>query len=414
MNLSPNTQAILLLTSYFNTPQQNDVKPLTNTEWGRFAQWLKAQAMTPADLLIADPTNCLQKWHDPHISLERLLQLLQRGHALAFALEKWQRAGLWVITRSDPEYPKRLKLRLTTNAPPIFFGCGNKALLNAGGLAVVGSRHTTQEDLDFTAQVGQQAAQAHIPIISGGAQGVDQAAMQSAIQQHGSAIGILADNLLNASVSNKWRSGLMAGKCVLISATYPEAKFHVGHAMARNKYIYCLAEQALVIHAHQKGGTITGALENLKAQWVPLWVKHTVDLEAANQTLVEQGGKWCTADPAQFNIMTLFQATIPKAPVKSLMSSDLFTQDIFDPETSVPLSFFSDTKVKPMPSPSDCFYTLFLDEIKQHLKMPQTEKACLDFLPLHKSQLRQWLERAILDGFIQKCIIKKRIHYRWI
>ena len=31
---------------------------------------------------------------------------------MGLALEKWQRAGLWVMTRSDADYPVRLKKRL--------------------------------------------------------------------------------------------------------------------------------------------------------------------------------------------------------------------------------------------------------------------------------------------------------------
>ena len=46
--------------------------------------------------------------------------------------------------------------------------------------------------------------------------------------------------------------------------------------MARNRYIYCLADTAIVISSTaDKGGTWTGAIENLKAAWVPLWVKKT-------------------------------------------------------------------------------------------------------------------------------------------
>ena len=43
--------------------------------------------------------------------------------------------------------------------------------------------------------------------------------------------------------------------------------------MARNKYIYCLAESAMVVRAGMTGGTITGAMEALKHQWLPMQVK---------------------------------------------------------------------------------------------------------------------------------------------
>ena len=117
--LSPTAQATLLLTSYFSKASNESAKPLSNSEWGRFALWLKENSITPADLLVGDPQALLQAWHDKRISVERIVELLKRGHSLALAMEKWQRAGLWVVTRSDSEYPKRLKQRLKTDCPPV-------------------------------------------------------------------------------------------------------------------------------------------------------------------------------------------------------------------------------------------------------------------------------------------------------
>jgi len=46
---------------------------------------------------------------------------------------------------ADASYPKRLKTRLKEDAPPVLYGCGDVALLENGGLAVVGSRHVDDE-----------------------------------------------------------------------------------------------------------------------------------------------------------------------------------------------------------------------------------------------------------------------------
>ena len=239
MNLSPTSQATLLLTCYFSKASNENAKPLTNAEWGRFALWLKEKSITPADLLVQDPAPLLQGWFDSRISTERIIELLNRGHSLALAMEKWQRAGLWVVTRSDPEYPRRLKQRLKTDSPPVLFGCGNKDLLNAGGLAVIGSRNASDSDLAFTDEIGAKAAIENIAIVSGGARGVDETAMLGAIRTGGTVIGVMADSLLKAATSSKWRRGLMDGHAVLVSPFYPEAGFSAGNAMARNKYIYC-------------------------------------------------------------------------------------------------------------------------------------------------------------------------------
>lgn len=342
MTLSTAAQATLLLTSYFSKPAKGAAKPLTPTEWGTFAQWLHEQGYTPADLLGSEGNEILQGWRHAKVPRERLEALLQRGSSMAFALEKWQRSGLWVITRSDPAYPKRLKKHLKHAAPPVLYGCGSAELLNAGGLAVVGSRKAGDEDLTYARRLGAKATQAAIGIVSGGAKGIDEAAMQGAIQEGGPVIGILSEGLLKAATSSQWRQGLMSGGLVLVSPYYPEASFNTGNAMGRNKYIYCLADAALVVHSGSSGGTKAGAEENLKKGWVPLWVKPTQDKEAGNQSLVDAGGTWCKEKIEQLDIGSLLAfpeaASSRQGPNQSdsVSSHEPSTDDTTEPSESEP------------------------------------------------------------------------------
>lgn len=427
MNLSPTAQATLLLTSYFGKAANEDLRPLTNSEWGRFALWLKEKAISPADLLTPDSRSLLTGWHDSRVGLDRILQLLGRGHSLALAMEKWQRAGLWVVTRSDPEYPKRLKHRLKTDCPPVLFGCGNKTLLNAGGLAVIGSRNASESDLAFTDQVGAKAALEGVAIVSGGARGVDEVAMLGAIRQGGFVIGVMADSLLKEAISSKWRKGLMDGKVVLLSPFYPEAGFSAGNAMARNKYIYCLADSSLVIHSGKKGGTLNGAEENLKKAWVPLWVKSTIDEDAANADLVAKGGRWFEADTRDLKISKLLkqdgllthQVKEEQVDLFSIAAQpELFSFAELKPEienaeeehyelgreeqveSAVSLVQFDESEAAP--SRPINFYQLFKTELQRMAKLPVTVDELVENTGLHKLQLNDWLKRAEEGGVVKK------------
>lgn len=427
MNLSQIAQATLLLTSYFSKATREDAKPLTNKEWGKFALWLKEKGLSPSDLLVADPMPLLASWHDSKISAERIIELLNRGHSLALAMEKWQRAGLWVVTRSDPEYPKRLKQRLKTDSPPVLFGCGNKALLNAGGLAVIGSRNASEADLAFTDQVGAKAAKEGIAIVSGGARGVDETAMLGAMKQGGVVIGVMADSLLKAATSSKWRKGLMEDHAVLVSPFYPEAGFSAGNAMARNKYIYCLADSSLVIHSGKKGGTLNGAEENLKKAWVPLWVKQTTDKDAANADLVTKGGRWLEANTQAFKIAELMcneggRANQVKEQMGDLFSMpaqpELFAETESEPEIKIVdpevervvnesqanIETISEQTAESEAAPSSPvdFYQLFTCELQRLAEKPVTVDELIESTQLHKSQLTEWLKRAVDDGVAKK------------
>lgn len=292
MKMTNDVVAALLLTSRLPGMSQTDVQPLGTGEWNALLAWLKDKNLKPGDLLLNDPSNILRDWDDPRCQGSRIQELLNRGMALSLALEKWQRAGIWVLARSEPEYPRRLKERLKSKCPPIIFGCGNIKLLESGGVAVIGSRNASSEDEKFALSLGRNLAGMGKTIISGGARGVDQAAMFGAIEAGGTVIGVLADSLLKTSVSSRYRQALLRKDIVLVSPFHPEAAFNVGNAMARNKYIYCLSDLAIAVHSSTKGGTWNGAIENLKGRWVPLWVKRTKDTEAANGKLVEKGAMW--------------------------------------------------------------------------------------------------------------------------
>lgn len=294
MNTSPQTQAILLMTVWFTKPGKDDPKPLSPTEWGRFAAWLKDQGKSPEALLTSnDPLDCLEGWLDPSITPERIRHLLGRSGALGLALEKWQRAGLWVMTRSDPDYPSRLKKRLKLDAPAVLFGCGNRRLLDQGGIAVVGSRAADEQDLAYTSRLGARIAAQRRSVLSGGARGIDETAMLGALETEGTAAGVLPDSLLRAATSAKYRKGLMKNDLALVSPFNPEAGFDAGNAMRRNRYIYCLADAGIVVATSKdSGGTWNGAIENLKHGWVPLWVKENADPDSGSAALVARGARW--------------------------------------------------------------------------------------------------------------------------
>ena len=173
---------------------------------------------------------------DRGITQDRIEYLLGRGGALGLALEKWQRAGLWVLTRSDAEYPDRLKKRLKLEAPPVLFGCGNKNLLSRGGIAVVGSRNASANELSFATEFGAEAASEGISIVSGGARGLDESVMLGALEREGTVVGVLADSLLRLVTSARYRRHLMSNDLVLISSFNPKAGFNAGNAMVRNRW----------------------------------------------------------------------------------------------------------------------------------------------------------------------------------
>ena len=221
-DLSADTEVVLLLCGRFGGEKQEAYQPLAPREYGELAKWLKALALRPSDLLTDAGHVALSSVQEARLERKRVEFLLGRGTAMALALERWARGGLWVISRADVgSFPQRLKDRLKNAAPPLLYGAGDKALLEKGGLAIIGSRDASESALSFTRGIAARCANEGLAVVSGGARGVDAAAMQGATEAGGYCIGVLASDLLKTSVNRQNRIGLQEGRLVLVSPFYP-------------------------------------------------------------------------------------------------------------------------------------------------------------------------------------------------
>ena len=336
-DLSADTEVVLLLCGRFGGEKQEAYQPLAPKEYGELAKWLKALALRPSDLLTDAGRVALSSVQEARLERQRVEFLLGRGTAMALALERWARGGLWVISRGDEAYPQRLKRRLKNAAPPLLYGAGDKALLDKGGLAIIGSRAASESALSFTRGLGARCANEGLAVVSGGARGVDAAAMQGATEAGGYCIGVLPSDLLKTSVNRQNRIGLQEGRLVLVSPFYPEAGFNAGNAMGRNRYIYTLADHALVINsALRSGGTWQGAIENLKHGWVPLYVR-TPGEGDGNAALVAEGALPFALTPdSPDTLIGLFGAQAVSQPLSDSAIIDEVQQSFLAPESDAP------------------------------------------------------------------------------
>lgn len=436
--LSADTEAVLLLCGRFGGEKQEPYSPLSPREYGELAKWLNGHSLRPSDLMGPAAPNWLMIAHEVKLERRRIEFLLGRGTGMALALERWSRGGLWVISRGDPAFPKRLKQRLKHSAPPLLYGAGNKALLEAGGLAVIGSRDASESALEFTRDLASRCAKVSIAVVSGGARGVDAAAMQGATEAGGCCVGVLAADLLKTSLNRQNRIGLQEGRLVLVSPFSPEAGFNAGNAMGRNRYIYVLADQALVIDsALRTGGTWAGAVENLQHGWVPMFVRSPGE-GAGNAALIEQGGLPFTNDDAQSDSLVdilvaqtqpaatdapTTQASLPLVNEAAVAPADPTVSLLLTTESGQPMGALVEAPaaIKLVPrrsSPSnndghEASLDMFADFASRlpavFARGPLTEEDLAAALHLEKGQAKVWLKRACEAGEVQK--LKKPVRY---
>lgn len=424
--LSPNTQAILLLTAPLiagrSTPSPDLLSP---GEYKRLARHLREIQQQPADLISPDAADLLHACH-PVIDESRLQRLLGRGFLLSQVIEHWQARAIWVVSRADAEYPRRLKGHLREDTPAVLYGCGDMALLERASLAVVGSRHVDDALMDYTMSIGQLTARAGYALVSGGAKGIDQAAMRGALIADGKVCGVLADSLEKTTMNREHRNRLLDGQLVLISPYDPSAGFNVGNAMQRNKLIYALADASLVVSADlNKGGTWAGAVEQLdKFQFAPVYVRSTGETSPGLAALLNKGAHpWPNpqdidafdsvfkrAAPSPTNL-TLFadSASSDCTPIKS-ESPDTVVMHAAPSEPALPMISAAKNSIRPAPEatpmpaehPADTLFAAVRKVIQQLLKTPMKIPELASILEVSQAQTKAWLQRLVDEGTLEK------------
>jgi hypothetical protein len=69
--------------------------PLPTRDYNELAKWLNDRGLRPADLLTDSGREALSEVHQAKLERTRLEFLLGRGTAMALALERWNRGGIW-------------------------------------------------------------------------------------------------------------------------------------------------------------------------------------------------------------------------------------------------------------------------------------------------------------------------------
>jgi predicted Rossmann fold nucleotide-binding protein DprA/Smf involved in DNA uptake len=400
--VSANTKAILLLTAPLIAGREESSKEwLTTSEYGKLARFLHKNECQPSDLIAAGGSELVLEV-GKIVNSDRIKRLIDRGFLLSQAIERWQARSIWVVSRSDEAYPARLKERLRDLAPPVLYGCGDSAILNSGGLAVVGSRNADATVLNSATQIGELAARAQRTIISGGARGIDQAAMSGALEAGGKSAGVLADSMERSVLNLDHRNYLRDGQLVLLSPYDPQAGFNIGNAMQRNKLIYGLADAALVVQCdYGKGGTWAGAIEQLdKLRLVPVFILCSVQPDVALDSLQKKGAlTWPNPTTAEDFNEALAQRSSFSTEQLSLSTDNGNQSDRKTDEPKLP-DISSEADSSGIPPAEQLFATV--RTLLERLEAPKTDKEIANELKVTTGQVKEWIKRLVKEGVLEK------------
>ena len=199
--------------------------------------------------------------------LKSTSEVIERwGQSLKPVDAKWVKATLaWqessnqgVIGFYDPEYPDRL--RQIDDPPWLLFYQGRAELINATGIAIVGSRKASHSGLHATDWFAGACAENGLVVVSGLAMGIDAQAHKSSLES-GRTIAVLGTGIDQVyPARNRQLHRLISHQGVLISEFPPGIQARMDHFPRRNRIISGISHGVVVMEAALRSGSISTAL----------------------------------------------------------------------------------------------------------------------------------------------------------
>ncbi|MDA9558050.1 DNA-processing protein DprA [Vibrio sp.] len=184
----------------------------------------------------------------------------QESHVFVEESLNWlsSHSNHYILTLDDPLYPSLLKQ--ASAPPPILFVKGVIESLASPQIAIVGSRHATDEALRTAQSFARELSSQGLVITSGLALGIDGYAHDGALNGGGNTIAVLGSGLEQMYPARHRRlANRIVEQGALISEYLPSMKPRPENFPRRNRVISGLSLGVLVVEAAEKSGSLITA-----------------------------------------------------------------------------------------------------------------------------------------------------------
>lgn len=293
--------------------------------------------------------------------------------------ESCRQNGIGIVTFRDAAYPDRL--RNVSDGPVLLYYRGTfPDLEEQPVIALVGTRKATPYGIQTTRSLAAQLAVCGGLVISGGASGVDTAAMEAALEAGCTTVGVLGCGVdVVYPVSNRKLFAEVAKKGCLISEYPPGDRPEPWHFPQRNRILSGISHGVLVVEAPRKSGALITARCALEQGRDVFAVPGNIDsaaCEGSNELLLEGAQPVMTGWQLLQSYSPLFPDTVARRELPA--GGEKKTEN-------------SEPDKKAIDNPADRPYDCMMDRLK---KLGSEEQALMAHLSA---------EPILLDELIAKC-----------
>jgi DNA processing protein len=165
----------------------------------------------------------------------------------------WTAEGMHLVTVLDEEYPQQL--RTIHQRPPFLLYRGLLDDRDAQGVAVVGTRHPSDDGARQATDIAVGLARRGIVVISGLAEGIDSAAHRGALDAGGRTVAVIGTGLRKCfPAQNKTLQQLIGEQHCVLSQFWPDGPPTRTSFPMRNAVMSGYAAATVVIEAAYKSG----------------------------------------------------------------------------------------------------------------------------------------------------------------
>lgn len=262
----------------------------------------------------------LQRLKSEHRTWTRAWQHESRRHASEDPEKLWselESEGIRLYLQEDQEYPPLLK---EIPSPPL--GIYIKGSLpQENGIAIVGTRKATLAGKTAATTIARELASQGLPIFSGLALGVDQAAHTGALEASGRTYAALATGLDRVYPQQhiKLAQRILDQQGGLISEYPPHTASFPHHFLQRNRIVSGLCRATIVIEAPEHSGSLVTAQyaleQNREVFIVPGPIQHP-NYRGSHQ-LIRAGARLITSAKEVMEDLNIESSKTPSLPFTS-------------------------------------------------------------------------------------------------